>query len=77
MKFQVWSEGYLATGMEGIPEKARMLAEVEADTFQAACDALCSDPEWQRLHGNYDPERCTVWGCRLFGNEADARKAFG
>ena len=77
MKFEIWSEGYLATGMEGIPEKARMLAEVEADSFQEACDKLCSDPDWQRRYGNYNPERLTVWGCRLFDNEADARKSFG
>ena len=77
MKFQVWSEGYLATGMDGIREKARMLAEVEADSFQDACDRLCSDQAWQRQNGNYNAERLTVWGCRLFDNEADARKSFG
>lgn len=77
MNFQIWSEGYLVSGMEGIPEKARMLAEVEAETFQEACDKLCGDQDWQRLHGNYNAERLTVWGCRLFDNETDARKSFG
>lgn len=56
--------------MEGIPETAKMLAEVEAETFREACDKVCSDP-------NYNAEHLTVWGCRLFDNEADARKSFG
>lgn len=77
MKFQIWSEGYLATGMEGIPVTAKMLAEVEAETFREACDKVCSDPDWQKRYGNYNAEHLTVWACGLFDNEADARKSFG
>ena len=74
---EIWIEGYLATGMEGVPAKAHLLGKVEAQTFAEACDQLCSDPAWQEGHGNYDRERGTVWARRLFNNEADARKAFG
>jgi hypothetical protein len=27
--------------------------------------------------GNFNPEALTYWGCKLFDNEADARKGFG
>lgn len=71
---EIWMEGYRATGDRA---EARMLGRVEAETFADACDALCSPPEWQAQHGNYDRQRGTVWGCRLFNNEADARRSFG
>jgi hypothetical protein len=71
---EIWTEGYSITGSEG---RAQLLATVEAATFAEACDKLCSPAEWQAQHGNYDPQRGTVWGCRLFDNEADARRAFG
>lgn len=73
-KYQIWSEGYLATGMD-FPEPAKLWGEVEAESFQAACDGMFSgDAELQRY---YDRERLTVWGCRLFDNEADARRFMG
>lgn len=77
MKFAIWSEGYLATGMEGIPAPAIKLGDVEADTFKDACVKLCTQPGWQERNGNFDAERLAVWGCQLFDNEAGARKNFG
>lgn len=74
---EIWVEGYLATGMDGVPDSAKLLGTMEATTFSEACDKLCSPAEWQDQHGNYDPKRGTVWGCRLFSNEANARRAFG
>lgn len=63
------------TGMEGVPEKARMVAEVDATTLQEACDAYAkSNPTWAK---DYDMEQMTHWGCRLWDNEADARASFG
>ena len=65
---EVWREGYRITGES---EGAVKLGEAQAATFKEACDIVC------RCYTNYDPMRRTVWGCRLFNNEADARKAFG
>ena len=65
---EVWSEGYRATGEHGTAQK---LGEVEAPTFAEACDLVCGK------RGDYDSKRGTVWGCRLFNNEADARRSFG
>ena len=69
--FNIWCEGYLATGTEGIPAKAVFIGTIEAETFQQACD--------KRFSGNqyYDADRRTYFGCRLFDNEQDARKTFG
>lgn len=71
---EVWMEGYRATGDYS---PARFLGRVEAPTFAEACNALCSPAKWQQQNGDYDPKRGTVWGCKLFNNEEDARRAFG
>ena len=65
---EVWREGYRITGES---EGARKLGEAQAATFAEACDIVCCDV------GPYDAKTGRVWGCRLFNNEADARKAFG
>jgi hypothetical protein len=72
MLHEVWREGFRATGSEGTAVK---IGEVEAESFAEACDKLCSLASWQIWGGTYD--RGTVWGCRLFNNEADARRSFG
>ena len=72
MKFDIWSEGFLVTGMEGSPTTAFCLCEnVEANSFKEACDkALNKDPD-------YNSEKLAYWGCRLFDNEEQARESFG
>lgn len=72
MKYEVWMEGYLATGMEGIPQGATLVGEVEADSFKDACDLFYGNDTF-----HYNPQRLTYWGCKLFDNEQDARKNFG
>ena len=71
---EIWIEGYRASG-DSAP--AQLLGRVDAETFAEACDKLCSPQDWQQRHGNYDRQRGTVWGCRLFNNETDARRSFG
>lgn len=71
--YEIWMEGYLATGMEGIPQRAQRMAVARGETFQDACD-------WYfRCKGDnyYDSRTLTYWGCKLFDNEADARRSFG
>jgi len=74
--FDVWMEGFLVQGMEG-PARARCIGRVEATTFQEACDLLCESRTFQERNGKYDKKQRTVWGCRLFDNEVDARRTFG
>lgn len=61
-------EGYACTGHS---EGARLLGEVGARNFQEACDKVGDTQEY------YDRTTRTVWSCKLFDNEADARKNFG
>jgi hypothetical protein len=76
-EWEIWSEGYLATGMEGIPETAQLMGKFVANSFKEACDkwaATLTDPYSKSC---YDGERLMFWACGLFDNEADARKSFG
>lgn len=67
-EFEVWMEGYCATGDK---EPAALLGSVFAKDFKRACDVICGE------NRNYNSWRLTVWGCKLFDNEDDARKGFG
>lgn len=77
MLYQIYIEGYSATGCEGQDVGAKFLGAVEAPTFREACDKLCSSQDFQRRYGNYNRDLCTVWGCRLFPNLSAARRDFG
>ena len=68
MKYQIWSEGYVANGDKNT---AMHHGEYEADSFKEACIL------WGNELPDFDSDRLTYWGCRLFDNEADARKSFG
>lgn len=70
-QFTIWSEGYHVN--EGrFP--AFCLGEFTADTFAQACKKAAIHRDMESL---FDAQRLTVWGCRLFDNEMDARKSFG
>jgi len=71
MKYSVWMEGYSI--MEGNSD-ARHLGDYEANSFFEACKLAADD---YSNFGKYYPEDNTIWGCRLFDNEKDARKSFG
>ncbi len=68
MTFEVWTEGFIVPEAHGYAYK---LGTYEGDSFLEVC---------QREFGNrrdYNAEYNSIWGCRLFDNETDARKAFG
>lgn len=71
--FEVWAEGYAVTGEHG---PAQLIGTAEAPTFAEACQAVMADKE-ERLWGRFDPERLTLWGCRLFRTATEARRSFG
>ena len=72
MSFEIWSEGYAATGERA---GAMFHGTAEGDTFQEACEQYSlMNPAFGKCFNINGP---TYWGCRLFDNEADARKAFG
>ena len=67
-RWEIWSEGYAATGERGL---AMIHGMIRAETFQKACD------EFFKNDRTYRPQDLTVWGCRLFDNEKAARRSFG
>jgi hypothetical protein len=69
--FEIWIEGYAATGGHG---EASMLGVGYGDTFEAAAHEL-----GHRLGRQFKTNEAGAlhdWGCRLFDNEQDARKGF-
>ena len=85
MKIQIWIEGHCATGESGTAE---MIAEYDAKDFDAAVAQYMKDhpdevdiykPEHFYTKADYLNRRSKykIWGCALFDNEIDARKAFG
>jgi hypothetical protein len=66
--FKIWCEGYSCTG-----EKSEAIYHgvARGKTFKDACMKYFSGSTC------FDSDRMTYWGCRLFDNEAEARKSFG
>lgn len=69
---EIWSEGYRASGDYGY---ATCHGKLTARNLREACNLLAEQN--QRFAQYYDAERMTYWGCRLFDNEAAARRTFG
>jgi len=85
--FEVWMEGYRATG-EGGP--AQLIATMPGTSFDDAIERNIKEHnnpfkierntrERYTSQEAYDNRRSNwhIWACNLFDNEADARKAFG
>lgn len=68
MMFEIWSEGFRATGEIGYAMKH---GTQEAKTFKEACKLFFKDDPYYNAQGN------TYWSCRLYDNEHDARTTFG
>lgn len=70
---EIWREGYMTSGESSRAQLLRIVYGVTS--LQDACARHADeDPEFKRL---YNPMKMTYWGCRLYDNEADARKKFG
>ena len=66
---QLWMEGYSISGNDS---KATSLGEYEAETLKRAAE-MHAKASGSQVNLN----DLTIWGCRLFDNEKDARKSFG
>lgn len=74
--YEIWREGYRITGNT---DTAQLLGVVKSPNKLSWIDAVkqyelnnCCQFDWS--YGDGIPR---TWGCRLFDNEADARKSFG
>lgn len=72
--FEVWSEGYRATGESGT---AMLHGKFEGETFKDAVIAYKDTVTDLYSRSCIDVENLKFWGCRFFDNELDARKSFG
>jgi len=80
-KYEVWMEGYSATGEH---EGARKLGTFKGINFKQACVKALNEVGYQMLYTGpqglgscyYDSEKNSYWGRRFFDNEEDARKSF-
>jgi hypothetical protein len=71
-EFEIWSEGYHANeGRSG----ATMHGKMNAKNFPEACDKFALRNA--DFDTEYDKERLTYWGCRLYPHEFLARRSFG
>ena len=71
--YQVWAEGYQASGDRA---DATFLGTARASSFRGAVDIIRDKSETPDLY-TFKGDRCFLWGCELFDNEADARRRFG
>lgn len=86
MKYEIWMEGYMATGESGDAQK---IGEGEGNTFdEAVKDYMNKNPKHgieENGRGRYSSDEYyknrksnwNIWACNLFDNETDARKSFG
>jgi hypothetical protein len=85
-EFEIWMEGYAATGEHGT---AQMIGKGFGSTFdEAVKDYMSKNPKHgieengRNRYINEDAYKnrrssWNIWACSLFDNEADARKSFG
>ena len=71
--YDIWAEGYAVTGNRS---GANFICKSSGVTFKDACQAAHRAGKFEG-YGRYDPDHNSVWGCRLYDNEADARRVFG
>lgn len=67
-EYDVWQEGYAITGNFA---PATFVGSTQAESFREACIYLLKDDS------SFNKDKLSVWGCKLFDNEADARESFG
>lgn len=84
--WNLWMEGYVCTGMDGIPAKAIFLGSFVGKTFiEAVSDYGRKKSDiYEELDVNESGYQVKIingvpsyWGCRIFDNEDDARKRWG
>jgi len=85
-EFEIWVEGYAATGERGI---AQMIGKGFGNTFDEAVEDYMSKNPKHGIEKNdknrymneqaYQNRRSNwnIWACNLFDNEVDARISFG
>lgn len=71
-QYQIWTEGYAATGESS---GAIYHGLSKGKTFKQAVENFIEENNWDKKL--YNSEKLTYWGCKFYDNESDARKTFG
>lgn len=71
--YEIWCEGFVT--MES-RSGAQLLGIIRAESFKSAVIKFFNLHD-KTVNDYFDEERMTFYGCKLFDNEADARKTFG
>ena len=70
--YNIWMEGYVATGEYGTHS---LLGTSKGNTFKEAVVKWVSNhPDYKSL---FDENRLTIWGCKLYPTEEEAKRTFG
>lgn len=84
--FEIWMEGFSATGQS---QDAQFIGKANGETFEDACRNFKypkDSKDWQGKIIIHEGDKLkfdmyygypTIWACRLYDNETDARKSFG
>ncbi len=73
---EIWVERYQMWPEPSDRSGARFICSSEGLTFKDACKKANELGEFKE-YGDFDPQRLSLWGCRLFDNESEARASFG
>lgn len=77
--YDIWAEGFLDQGMEGIPQKAQYVGQAQGHTFAEACEFWYLNNVPRKEFEKYfrvTNGKPSYW-VNLYDNEEDAKKAFG
>ncbi len=70
-EFEIWMEGFAITGNNA--KAVRIATNIKGRTFTGAVKAYYkSHPDT-----NFNPDTLSVWGCKLYPTEGEARRSFG
>ena len=72
-KYDIWMEGYHSAG-SGAP--AKFLGSFDGLSFDHAVLKYINTNK-KGFEQLFNEEKLTIWGCKLFDNEKDARRSFG
>lgn len=70
--YNIWMEGYVVTGDYGTHS---LLGTSKGNTFkEAVVKWVNNHPDYKSL---FDENRLTIWGCKLYPTEEEAKRGFG
>lgn len=80
--FQIWREGFDYMLPRSWPTfhywhnhgPAKLLGEAEGEDFKSACVNFINLANKEYLHQRFDSDKLTLWNCKLYDNETDAKK---